>query len=186
MTARSTPPTVAAAVIATGVCALALRPPASLLAPAIAAAVGAAGLLAPLAPRAATGPAGSGAARSGTVRSAAALALGAAAFAAARALGPSVPVPFWWPAALAAAAAGIAEEAFFRRFVYGELLRWGPSAAVTGAAVLFALVHWPAYGPAALPVDFAAGLLFGWQRWATGRWSVPAATHVLANLLQMR
>jgi membrane protease YdiL (CAAX protease family) len=34
-----------------------------------------------------------------------------------------------------------------------------------------------------LPLDLAAGLLLGWQRQATGSWAVPAATHVVANLL---
>jgi hypothetical protein len=28
-----------------------------------------------------------------------------------------------------------------------------------------------------------AGLLFGWQRWASGTWTVPAATHAVANAL---
>ena len=36
-----------------------------------------------------------------------------------------------------------------------------------------------------VPVDFAAGMVFGWQRWATGTWSSPAVTHAIANLLQM-
>jgi hypothetical protein len=33
-----------------------------------------------------------------------------------------------------------------------------------------------------MPIDFAAGLVLGWQRWATGTWTAPAATHVFANL----
>ena len=36
---------------------------------------------------------------------------------------------------------------------------------------------------AALPVDVGAGLLFGWQRWASGTWTVPAAMHAFANAL---
>ena len=31
-------------------------------------------------------------------------------------------------------------------------------------------------------VDLGAGLVFGWQRWASGDWRVAAATHALANL----
>jgi len=54
---------------------------------------------------------------------------------------------------------------------------------VLGSATLFALVHLPAYGTAALPVDLGAGLLLSWQRFASGRWTVPAATHAVANLL---
>lgn len=79
--------------------------------------------------------------------------------------------------------AAVAEEALFRGALYGALRRWGAPAAVAGSALLFALVHIPSYGPAALPVDLGAGLLFGWQRWVSGRWTVPAATHAAANLL---
>ncbi len=82
--------------------------------------------------------------------------------------------------------AAVAEEAFFRRFIYGKFVRWSGAAAVAVAALLFAAVHLPAYGPAAFPVDLGAGLLFGWQRWAAGTWTVPAATHMLANLLGVR
>lgn len=83
----------------------------------------------------------------------------------------------------ASVAAAVAEEAVFRRALYDRLRRWGTFAAVAGAAAAFALVHVPAYGSAAVPVDLGAGILFGWQRWATGSWAVPAATHVVANLL---
>jgi membrane protease YdiL (CAAX protease family) len=79
--------------------------------------------------------------------------------------------------------AAVAEEAFFRRLVYGALAAWGPAIAVTGSALLFALVHLTVYGAWVLPIDFAAGLLFGWQRWASGSWRIPAITHVLANVL---
>jgi membrane protease YdiL (CAAX protease family) len=48
---------------------------------------------------------------------------------------------------------------------------------------VFALVHLPAYGLAAMPVDLGAALLLGWQRYASGRWTVPAVTHAVANLL---
>jgi hypothetical protein len=41
----------------------------------------------------------------------------------------------------------------------------------------------PLYGIAVLPVDLGAGLLLGWQRWATGTWTVPAVTHAAANVL---
>jgi membrane protease YdiL (CAAX protease family) len=113
-----------------------------------------------------------------------ALALGLAAIAVVwRAAGPVPPLALA-PAALPlSVAAAIAEEALFRRLVYGHLLRWGAPVAIGGAAVAFALAHLPAYGVAALPVDLGAGLLFGWQRWAAGTWTVPATTHVAANLL---
>ena len=79
--------------------------------------------------------------------------------------------------------AAVAEEAFFRRLVYGALLAGGPTAALVGSSVLFAAVHVTVYGLWVLPLDLAAGLLLGWQRRATGSWAVPAVTHALANLL---
>ena len=79
--------------------------------------------------------------------------------------------------------AAVAEEALFRRVLYDRLLRFGVVAAVAGTAVVFALVHLPAYGVAAMPVDLGAALLLSWQRYASGRWTVPAVTHVVANLL---
>jgi membrane protease YdiL (CAAX protease family) len=79
--------------------------------------------------------------------------------------------------------AAVAEEALFRRVLYDRLLRFGVVAAVGGTAVVFALVHLPAYGVAAMPVDLGAALLLSWQRYASGRWTVPAVTHAVANLL---
>jgi membrane protease YdiL (CAAX protease family) len=79
--------------------------------------------------------------------------------------------------------AAVAEEALFRRAAYGWLARLGTPIALVGSAALFALVHLPAYGVAALPVDLGAGLLLTWQRWASGTWTAPATTHVLANVV---
>ena len=83
----------------------------------------------------------------------------------------------------ASALAGVAEELFFRRLVYGWLQLWGPAAAIGGSAVLFAAIHVPVYGFAVLPIDMAAGLLLGWQRWITGGWTASGVTHVMANLI---
>jgi len=79
--------------------------------------------------------------------------------------------------------AAVAEEALFRRVLYERLLRFGVVAAVVGSAGVFALVHLPAYGVAAMPVDLGAALLLSWQRYASGRWTVPAVTHAVANFL---
>ena len=79
--------------------------------------------------------------------------------------------------------AAVAEEALFRRAAYGWLARYGVALAVVGSALLFAAIHVPLYGPAAFPVDLGAGLLLSWQRWASGTWTVPAATHAAANML---
>jgi membrane protease YdiL (CAAX protease family) len=81
--------------------------------------------------------------------------------------------------------AAVAEEAFFRRLAFSWFSRWSELTAVVLTAAAFAVVHVPAYGVAALPVDVAAGLIFGWQRWATGSWVVAAVTHAAANLLQV-
>ena len=97
--------------------------------------------------------------------------------------GPTAPLSLSRFAVPLSLLAAVAEEACFRRLAYARLRRFGVPAAVVGAALLFALVHVPAYGTAAFPVDLGAGLLFGWQRWASGSWTAPAATHAAANLL---
>jgi len=84
------------------------------------------------------------------------------------------------------ALAAVAEEAFFRRYLYGLVeARHGAGVAVAVTAGAFALVHVTVWGWWVLPLDLAAGLVLSWQRAATGRWSVPAATHVLANTLAL-
>ena len=79
--------------------------------------------------------------------------------------------------------AAVAEEAFFRRLLYGMLEPHGQAVAVIGSAAAFAVVHITVWGAWALPLDLAAGLLLSWQRAVTGRWSVPAFTHTMANVL---
>jgi len=165
--------------IAGGCVALALRPTGSFAAVTIIIAVGVIGFLAP-GPRPApverpTWPAGT--------RWMAAMGVGLGALAISQTQSHVDATPLWLPAVAASLFAAVAEEGFFRRLVYGALIRWGPVMAIGGAAVLFAVVHVPAYGAAVLPINITAGLLFGWQRWATGGWSAPALTHVAANLL---
>jgi membrane protease YdiL (CAAX protease family) len=113
------------------------------------------------------------------------LAMGLGAFAVGRALLAGSPPPAPATAFVVGlnTLAAVAEEAFFRRLVYGALLASGPVAAVVGSALLFAAVHVTVYGFWVLPLDLAAGLLFGWQRQATGSWAVPAVTHAAANVL---
>ena len=97
--------------------------------------------------------------------------------------GPTAPLLIGPAGVLLSLVAAVAEEALFRRLAFGYLRRFGVPAAIVGTAFLFALVHIPSYGLAEFPVDLGAGLLFGWQRWAAGTWTVPAATHAAANLL---
>jgi membrane protease YdiL (CAAX protease family) len=87
-----------------------------------------------------------------------------------------------WTIPLALAAA-LSEETFFRGLLYSALSRAGVAVAVVGTAVAFAALHVPAYGGAVFWVDLGAGLLLSWQRWASGSWRIPAATHAVANLL---
>jgi membrane protease YdiL (CAAX protease family) len=79
--------------------------------------------------------------------------------------------------------AAAAEEALFRGLMFARLLPYGKYVAIIASAAAFALIHVPFYGLRALPVDLGAGLLFAWQRSESGSWSVPAATHALANVL---
>ena len=169
-------------VVALGVCALLGRLglwtlPAAWRTPALAAVAGSillASLLVPIPPDR----------RPARLTPSAGLVLGLAAVAAATlTTGRPLPLPFVaWALPLSVLAA-VAEEALFRRAAYGWLQRWGVPVAVIGSAVLFAAVHVPLYGIAVLPVDLGAGLMLSWQRWATGTWTVPAATHAAANVL---
>ena len=103
--------------------------------------------------------------------------------AAALAVGHPAAVPWAALALPIAVLAAVAEEALFRRVLYAALAPRGAIVAVLGSALLFALLHVPLYGWIALPVDLGAGLLFGWQRQASGTWIVPAGTHAFANVL---
>ncbi len=114
-----------------------------------------------------------------------ALVVGLGAFGAGRLLAVgAVPVaPFILRSVALNSLAAVAEEAFFRRFAYGLAATRGPVLAVVSSAAIFAAVHVTVWGWAVLPLDLAAGLVLGWQRWASGGWAVPAATHVAANVL---
>jgi len=167
----------APAALLCGCVALATRVPGTIGSLWVTAVVGVIGLLGPLPPY--------GGGRPGVARWLGTVALGVGAFAAARWLRPPLVAAPGLPSAYAAnTLAAVAEELFFRRFMYGWLLRWGAGLAAGGSAAAFAAVHLPAYGMRALPIDLAAGLLFGWQRWASHDWWPPALTHVVANILQ--
>lgn len=88
---------------------------------------------------------------------------------------------FWfWGGAIAVIAT--LEEAVIR----GPLQRhWteqaGPVAGVMASALIFSLIHLPAYGLAALPVDFAVGLSLAGLRMITGRILPCAVAHIIAD-----
>ena len=115
--------------------------------------------------------------------SVAALAAGVGVFAVARLVAGHAPVPHRLSYVGAVLFAAVAEELFFRRFAYAALRPGGVAWAIGGSSLLFGLAHVTVYGWWVLPLDIAAGLVLGWQRWATGSWAAPAATHALANLL---
>jgi membrane protease YdiL (CAAX protease family) len=120
------------------------------------------------------------------VTAAVALTVGLAAFALGRGLAGGVAVARLVPTAvLLNTLAAVAEEALFRRLLYGALLRWGAPIAVVGSAAAFAVVHLTVWGAWVLPLDFAAGLVLSWQRWVSGRWSVAAVTHSAANVMAL-
>jgi membrane protease YdiL (CAAX protease family) len=98
-------------------------------------------------------------------------------------LAPPVPVRSTVAGVAVSVLAAVAEEALFRQALFTRLQRHGLTFSVIVCAVAFAAVHVPFYGASALPLDLGAGLLFGWQRSDSGTWTVPAATHTLANLL---
>lgn len=161
-----------AGVAAAAACVLLASRSAGAWAPAAALLAGAVGLGVPVA---------SGVRASVPVRAGVA-AVGLLAVAGVRTLWP-VPVPAHAVALAASVVAAVGEELLFRRGMYGLLERAGAAVAVIAPAAIFALVHVPHYGWRSMPVNLGAGALFGWQRWASGSWAVPAATHAGANLM---
>lgn len=174
----------APAALVCGGLALAARPPATLGALVMTGVVGLVGAAVPLPSWLVRSQAP---ARAAPLRWLGAVGVGLAAFALARWLqAPALPGPVAPLTVAGNVLAAVAEELFFRRLMYGWLLQRGTALAVAGSAAAFAVVHVPVYGLAVLPIDVAAGLLFGWQRWASGGWSASAVTHAAANLLQLR
>ena len=113
-----------------------------------------------------------------------AMVVGAAAVAASVLVtGPPAPLRLVALALPMNAFAAVSEEALFRRLLYGKLEHFGAPAAIGVTAVAFAAIHLPLYGVVSLPLDLGAGLLFSWQRFESGSWAAPAATHVAANVL---
>jgi membrane protease YdiL (CAAX protease family) len=122
--------------------------------------------------------------RWGSVASAAAgLALGAVLLAPVLG-GPTSARPlttFWAWAAIAAVIATLEEVA-----IRGALhQRWteeaGPALAILVGAAVFAAIHLPRYGVAAMPLDFAVGLALGGLRAITGRVMPGAIAHTMAD-----
>jgi membrane protease YdiL (CAAX protease family) len=167
------------ALVVAGLLALLIRPyalGAASATPLFVAVIGSLGILSLLAP--------AGSAAAPRLATPTVLAMGAlAVLATTLVVGGGIPLPHG-PLSLAlSCGAALSEELFFRRMLYGSLERFHPLLAILGSAIVFAAVHIPLYGGAVFWVDLGAGLLFSWQRWASGGWGASAATHAMANLL---
>jgi membrane protease YdiL (CAAX protease family) len=87
----------------------------------------------------------------------------------------------WWAPLVTAVAA--TEELVLRGVLFEALgTRFGDVIAVAAMAVLFAIIHLPLYGWAALPIDLCAGVFLGCLRVASGGVTAPLVAHVLADL----
>jgi membrane protease YdiL (CAAX protease family) len=97
-----------------------------------------------------------------------------AAYAAGFPLGP-------WAAATVLVAA--AEEVALRGALFTALVEaHSVAVAVVATSIVFALMHVPAYGWQAVPLDLGVGLVLGGLRLVTGGVAAPAVAHVLADL----
>lgn len=95
-------------------------------------------------------------------------------------LRPAAPFVPW--VAVTVLVAG-AEELLFRGVLFGTIERGaGAILALVVTTALFAFIHVPFYGVAALPLDLAVGLVFGGLRLATGSLAAPIAAHIAADL----
>ena len=90
------------------------------------------------------------------------------------------PLLVWTPLV---ALVAVAEEIALRGALFSALLEGGGAPlAIAVTSIVFALTHVPLYGWGALPLDLAAGLLFGGLRLVSGGVTAPASAHVLADL----
>jgi membrane protease YdiL (CAAX protease family) len=88
---------------------------------------------------------------------------------------------FWTWGAIAAVVATL-EETAIRGSLYRQWGReFGPIAAIAAGAIVFALIHLPRYGLAAMPLDLAVGLALGGLRALTGRVFPCAIAHTIAD-----
>ncbi|HSX42728.1 MAG TPA: CPBP family intramembrane glutamic endopeptidase [Candidatus Saccharimonadales bacterium] len=78
----------------------------------------------------------------------------------------------------------LAEEAFLRGTLFDALSRsFGSVTTTIICAALFALLHLPLYGIAAVPLDFIVGLWLGYLRLRSGSWLAPGIAHTLTDLV---
>lgn len=86
----------------------------------------------------------------------------------------------WVPAITAVA---ISEEVALRALIQpAARAAWGATPAIVFTALVFAVLHLPLYGPAALPLDLGVGLLIGLLRERTGSVAACATAHAIADI----
>lgn len=92
------------------------------------------------------------------------------------------PLATFWPWAAIAAVVATLEETAIRGVLYRS---WreeaGPVAAIVAGAIVFALIHLPRYGYAAMPLDLAVGFALGGLRALTGRVLPCVIAHTIAD-----
>jgi membrane protease YdiL (CAAX protease family) len=76
-----------------------------------------------------------------------------------------------------------AEETWLRGVVQPSLRSWlGPAGAIIAAALVFAAIHAPVYGAAAIPLDMGVGALIGLLRERLNSVAACGIAHTVADL----
>ena len=92
------------------------------------------------------------------------------------------PLAAFWSWAAVAAVVATLEETTIRGVLFrGWQEEAGPAVAIVAGAIVFALIHLPRYGFAAMPLDLAVGLALGGLRALTGRVFPCAVAHTIAD-----
>ena len=92
------------------------------------------------------------------------------------------PIDAFWGWAVVAAIVATLEETAIRGALYRRWLEEaGPVVAILAGAFVFALIHLPRYGFAAMPLDLAVGMALGGLRAVTGRVLPCAVAHTVAD-----
>jgi membrane protease YdiL (CAAX protease family) len=97
--------------------------------------------------------------------------------------GSSLPMSSFPPWALLIVLVASTEEVVLRGALFDACTTIaGRVGAVVVTSLLFAIMHVPLYGAAALPLDLGVGLWLGGLRLVTGSVTAPLTAHVLADL----
>lgn len=93
------------------------------------------------------------------------------------------PAASFWPWVAVTVLVATTQELILRGVVFhGLAAKFGLLGAVVATSLIFALMHVPAYGWRAVPLDLGVGLMLGGLRVLTGGAAAPAIAHVFADL----